>query len=885
MANGAILAANAASEATSSSSRWRGRIAVSCRVRPLLDSEADRGVRRAPWVLTDRTIALGRRSIGRPSTAPAAGRELGERTGPVTAMDAVFGERVTTRQVYERAFREIVAGAAEGLNGAIMAYGQTSSGKTYSISGASAPSRSSSSTAPSPIAADEVPYGGGGSPREKGIIHYALEDLFSQLSAKSSGNNGHTFGVYMSYCEVYMERANDLLRDSSNRQSGQNLPVKEDAETRSFYVEGLREKAVSSAEDVIAMLAQAEKRRRVACTRYNEVSSRSHTILTLVIECSSLLRSSPGDLDATGAPLATESEVTKVGRLVFVDLAGNERVEAGAEYMAEGNSINKSLFFLGKVIERLAASERRGTSDLSDARGEYLPVRDSNLTRLLSTHLGGNSRTGLLVTLTPSLDSVEESLSTLRFAQKASIIRSVAQPVFISKEQSLIYKQQEKISHLRHQVQELREWQRQQQERDQSSQQSTPGPTCRVVQQLREENSRLRSSIRHMVGERSAPAPNDSTTIGSGQQNEPQDQDESTCKRSDGTGEKRSDGTGGKKSDGAGGKRSTATREKLNVTAAWVSEPAASWPPNVTISARRDIGESGTTPDTVGNSSRSACPESTASTSGTQQDSSARGDARELERSASDSSLSQTIGANATSRRVPSGAGQHVALSTPSADSAASEQRNDPFGGHAMRLLMRLRGHADSDGLTISTATPQSTSNAGGSSRSSREAVDVAAQETSAGRHTTPSSSSSAPIPASSEQQPQMGEQSDSVASHGVGVGNPLRADRLADLCLARPPALESLSRGVAPSSSSRHASLAAATLPAHWNNRQVTGLSHSASVPSVRPSSATVRPSSASSKATSASRPSSAPRRRMGCSRPHRGSSAGRAVAALRRT
>merc|ERR1719482_560023 len=254
----------------------------------------------------------------------------------------------------------------------------------------------------------------------------------------------------MSYCEIYMERVNDLLRDSWAY--GQHLPVKEDPESRSFYVEGLRERHVTSARDVLRLFSEAEKRRRVACTQYNEMSSRSHTLLTLTIEHSALLVSS-SDI-ATGSH--DVPSLNRAGHLAFVDLAGNERVEASAEYLAESNSINKSLFFLGKVIETLAASERRGSEEAS-VRPDYLPVRDSNLTRLLAGHLGGNSRTGLLVTLTPSQDNVEESLSTLRFAQKAATIRCNAQPGELTKEQLWIIKQQKTITELREELREARE--------------------------------------------------------------------------------------------------------------------------------------------------------------------------------------------------------------------------------------------------------------------------------------------------------------------------------------------------------------------------------------------------------------------------------------------
>jgi len=135
-------------------------------------------------------------------------------------------------------------------------------------------------------------------------------------------------------------------------------------------------------------------------------------------------------------------------------------MEAGTEYMAESNSINKSLFFLGKVIEKLAARERlRGGSsmdtdgwDTETARGDHVPIRDSKLTRLLSVHLGGNSQTGMLVTLTPAEDAVEQSLTTLRFAQKAGQVRCVAKPVLVSKEQSMIMKQRAIIQQLHQQV-------------------------------------------------------------------------------------------------------------------------------------------------------------------------------------------------------------------------------------------------------------------------------------------------------------------------------------------------------------------------------------------------------------------------------------------------
>lgn len=429
-----------------------------CRVRPLLPNEVAHGVSLAPWVLTEKSIALKERSVGRQSVenwrdaekqsmglsfGTATSKTRGElrsldhlrRNDGETVMDCVFGETATTQQVYEQSFKSIVAGTAEGMNGAILAYGQTASGKTYSISGSTARNDDG----------DEV--------EAKGIIHFALEDLFGQLHEKAVNSEGTEFLVRMSFCEVYMERVNDLLRKIGPQ--SQNLPVKEDPEGKGFFVDGLKEKIVGSADEVVTILREAEKRRRVAHTRYNEVSSRSHTLMTLCVECSTPLEACGA---ATGAAAAEDGDnapvMTRVGRLVIVDLAGNEKVEVGTEYMSESSSINKSLFFLGKVIEKLSARDRRGGA--ADD-GEHVPYRDSKLTRLLSIHLGGNSQTGLLVALCPTEEAIDQSMTTLRFAQKASLVKCTAKPVLISKEQSLIVKQREIIAHLNQQVQSLQE--------------------------------------------------------------------------------------------------------------------------------------------------------------------------------------------------------------------------------------------------------------------------------------------------------------------------------------------------------------------------------------------------------------------------------------------
>jgi len=424
-------------------------------MRPLLENETSQAMKPAQWVLTDNTIGLKDRPIGRQASTDAKDgdavlsktrselRGLDHlRRDSETVLDAVFDATTTTEQVYRRSFREIVLGSVDGLNGAILAYGQTSSGKTFSINGSS-----SSNGSASKLEDDPESHG------QKGITQLALNDIFDRIRDRTSVADSSSapveFLVRMSYCELYMERVNDLLRKACPE--SQNLTVKEDAEQHSFYVDGLTEQVVTSPEQVLALLVQAEKRRRVAYTRYNEVSSRSHTLLTLHVESSAPMEDSDA-VSPDDAPM-----VSKAGRLVIVDLAGNERMETGTDYMAESNSINKSLFFLGQVIEKLSTRERLNVEDQDLKQGsEHVPFRDSKLTRLLSINLGGNSQTGVLITLAPPEEYVEQSLSTLRFAQKAALVRCAAKPVFLSKEQSLIQRQREIIAELRSEVKKLK---------------------------------------------------------------------------------------------------------------------------------------------------------------------------------------------------------------------------------------------------------------------------------------------------------------------------------------------------------------------------------------------------------------------------------------------
>eukprot|EP00397_Hematodinium_sp_SG-2012_P023559 GEMP01024486.1.p1 GENE.GEMP01024486.1~~GEMP01024486.1.p1 ORF type:complete len:762 (+),score=166.21 GEMP01024486.1:25-2310(+) len=369
-------------------------VRVSCRLRPVLPSEENQPL--ATWELNEKSITL-------PTSKRV--RIEGKSFDRVeeTFMEATYDSTKTNQDVYA-GFQHIVHEAIEdGLNGAIMAYGQTGSGKTHSIVG--------HHKDPDDLEDEDV----------KGLMGFAVEDVF-RLKKENQR-------VKISYMELYLEKINDLIGKQ------ENLPVKEDVGgiNRGFFVDGLLEREVTSYREVMRLVTKAERRRRVSSTRFNEKSSRSHTILTLQIFTAKADTDNPED----------ELTMTTVSKLLLVDLAGNERLDEQISYINESNSINKSLFFLGEVISRLSQGD------------DHIPYRNSKLTSILSVHLGQNSNTALLVTLHPLEEFIDESLMTLRFAQKASTIKCEVRPVFESKEHMVILKQRQIIAQLRERIHEL----------------------------------------------------------------------------------------------------------------------------------------------------------------------------------------------------------------------------------------------------------------------------------------------------------------------------------------------------------------------------------------------------------------------------------------------
>uniref|UniRef100_A0A674KBM6 plus-end-directed kinesin ATPase n=1 Tax=Terrapene triunguis TaxID=2587831 RepID=A0A674KBM6_9SAUR len=281
-------------------------------------------------------------------------------------------------RVYNDIGKEMLLHAFEGYNVCIFAYGQTGAGKSYTMMGKQEESQA-------------------------GIIPQLCEELFEQINDNS--NEEMSYSVEVSYMEIYCERVRDLL----NPKNKGNLRVREHP-LLGPYVEDLSKLAVTSYTDIADLMDAGNKARTVAATNMNETSSRSHAVFTIVFT---------QKRHDTETDLCTE----KVSKISLVDLAGSERADStGAKgtRLKEGANINKSLTTLGKVISALA--EVVSTSK-KKKKTDFIPYRDSVLTWLLRENLGGNSRTAMVAALSPADINYDETLSTLRYADRAKQIK------------------------------------------------------------------------------------------------------------------------------------------------------------------------------------------------------------------------------------------------------------------------------------------------------------------------------------------------------------------------------------------------------------------------------------------------------------------------------
>ncbi|XP_050598538.1 kinesin-like protein KIF13A isoform X1 [Bombus affinis] len=348
------------------------KIKVAVRVRPFNRRELELGTQCVVEMSGQQTI------LQHPTTMDKI-----ERSKPKTfafdhcfySLDPAVENFANQDVVFDALGRDILDNAFQGYNACIFAYGQTGSGKSYTMMG---------------------------SGENKGIIPRLCDNLFDMIAKQQSSEL--TYKVEVSYMEIYNEKVHDLLDPKPNKQS---LKVREH-NVLGPYVDGLSQLAVTSFQDIDNLMAEGNKSRTVAATNMNSESSRSHAVFSVILTQT-----------LTDSKSGVSGE--KVSRMSLVDLAGSERaVKTGAvgDRLKEGSNINKSLTTLGLVISKLA-DQNSGNNKNKD---KFVPYRDSVLTWLLKDNLGGNSKTVMVATISPAADNYEETLSTLRYADRAKRI-------------------------------------------------------------------------------------------------------------------------------------------------------------------------------------------------------------------------------------------------------------------------------------------------------------------------------------------------------------------------------------------------------------------------------------------------------------------------------
>ncbi|KAH0949886.1 hypothetical protein HN011_002770 [Eciton burchellii] len=281
----------------------------------------------------------------------------------------VFHPDIGQEDFYNIAIKRLIDNTFQGYNVTILAYGQTGSGKTHSMG---------------------TNYTGVG---EKGVIPRVIEDIFDIIQSKEDWN----FKVTVSFMELYQEQLYDLLSDKQRSQS--IVDIREDG--KSIKIFGVTEKEVMNANETLECLSQGSMGRVTGATAMNAHSSRSHAIFTICIH----------------QQKKDDPTTATVAKFHLVDLAGSERskkTQATGERFKEGVNINKGLLALGNVISQLG----------DGASGSYIGYRDSKLTRLLQDSLGGNSMTLMVACVSPADYNLDETLSTLRYADRARKIKN-----------------------------------------------------------------------------------------------------------------------------------------------------------------------------------------------------------------------------------------------------------------------------------------------------------------------------------------------------------------------------------------------------------------------------------------------------------------------------
>ncbi|XP_072992493.1 kinesin-like protein KIN-7A [Typha latifolia] len=348
------------------------KIFVTVRVRPLSKKEQAFKDQVAWDCVDDHTILYKASSQDRPSS-PAS-----------YTFDKIFGPTSLTEAVYEEGAKDVVLSALTGINATIFAYGQTSSGKTYTM---------------------------------RGITESAVNDIYKHIKNISE----RSFIIKISAMEIYNEIVRDLLRPDSGP-----LRLLDDPE-KGTIVEKLEEETAKDSQHLRHLIGICEAQRQVGETALNDTSSRSHQIIRLTVESSQ--------------PENSGCVKSFVASLNFVDLAGSERAaqtHANGTRLKEGCHINRSLLTLTTVIRKLSIGKRSG----------HIPYRDSKLTRILQLSLGGNARTAIICTMSPALSHVEQSRNTLFFATCAKEVTNTAHVNMVVSDKQLVKHLQKEVARL-----------------------------------------------------------------------------------------------------------------------------------------------------------------------------------------------------------------------------------------------------------------------------------------------------------------------------------------------------------------------------------------------------------------------------------------------------
>ncbi|PIA53947.1 hypothetical protein AQUCO_00900489v1 [Aquilegia coerulea] len=385
------------------------RIFVTVRPKPLSSEDA----KSSPWRISENSISIANQTSR-------------------FDFDRIFKEDCKTIEVYEARTKDIVSAAVRGFNGTVFAYGQTNSGKTYTMRGSDV---------------------------EPGVIRLAVCDLFDTIIEDVD----REFLLRMSYMEIYNEEINDLLAPEHRK-----LQIHENLE-RGIFVAGLKEEIVATPEQVIDLMEFGESHRHIGETNMNVYSSRSHTIFRMFLntEFSKIrfflihisftfcFRVFGKNYKIIESRLRTEDDnignscdAVRVSVLNLVDLAGSERAaKTGAEGMRlkEGSHINKSLMTLGTVIKKL--------SEGVESNGGHVPYRDSKLTRILQPSLGGNANTAIICNITLAQIHTDETKSNLQFASKALRVTNCTRVNEILTDAALLKRQKKEIEELRARLQ------------------------------------------------------------------------------------------------------------------------------------------------------------------------------------------------------------------------------------------------------------------------------------------------------------------------------------------------------------------------------------------------------------------------------------------------